>query len=303
MGPPAQLWDQWCKTIKKALRHMINRLLNWLKSPYPLLYGDTRDYVQIIVTSIFISALIYVIQPFGLERLSSQSLVLFVAKVGSSAMLVSVILTQILPRYLFNEDTWQIWKQASLIMVNLSVVAFTLQLMVFGDLGIATLMTYLAITILIASGPIFIRLLITQNQLLKANLAQVLLANEALETNKQRKKANEVLVRADDGETLLISEHQLVYAKAEKNYTEIFLKKEEKVTATILRMPLSLLMQQLEHNKFSLIHCHRSFVVNKQSICKVAGNSRGYSLELDYGNCVIPVSRSKTKQVMLDLEI
>ena len=291
---------------------MNNKILEWLKSPYPLLYGEGRDYFQIIVTTMFIGALIVVIQPFGLASLSSESLVIFVVKVSIAAMLVSILVTQIAPKFCFNEDHWQIWKQAALVLFNFSAVALVLQLLVLEELGLATLLQYLVITILVALGPLLIRLLLTQNRLLKINLEQAQLVNQGLESKTapiskheeapleaNENKEKKLLVKTDDGEPLLLSCRQFIYAKAEKNYVEIFYLVAEDITTAVLRMSFSSLIQQLSDGGLSVIHCHRSFLVNQLYISKIAGNSRGYSLELSQGDIVIPVSRAKAEQVLI----
>ncbi len=282
---------------------MNNKLLKWFKSPYPLLYGDISDYVQILMTSLFISVLIYVFQPFGLIGLPTKTLILFIAKVASAAMLVSIIVTQVLPKYLFNEDLWQIWKQAALILLNFSTIALVLQYLVLEDIKFFTLLSYLAFTILIATGPLFMRLLLTQNRLLKENLAQAKLVNDARETNNIQRKENEIELKADDGESLLLSEQQFIYAKAEKNYVEIFWHDGNKITTSVLRMSFTSLIQQFMKIELTMIHCHRSYLVNLQKISKIIGNSRGYSLEVNNGEFLIPVSRSKAKQVLINVKV
>jgi len=282
--------------------YMFNKILSWLKSPYPLLYGDKKNYLQIIITALFISTLIYVIQPFGLAGLSNQALIFFVTKVTSSAILISIVVTQLLPKYLFNEDLWQVWKEAALILLNLSVIAFVLQYLVLENIEAFKLVSYFSITILIASGPIFIRLLLTQNQLLKTNLTQAQLVNNELKTHHNQNTENEITLTANDGELLQFSGQKFIYAKAEKNYVEIFCQENSAITATVLRMSFSTLLEQFSNSTLSMIHCHRSYLVNQQRISKVVGDSRGYSLELDKGIYLIPVSRAKAKQVLIDVK-
>jgi|GEM_PF-2809136 len=299
---------------------MVNKFLKWLKSPYPLLYGNRRDYLQIIITSIFISALLYAIQPFGLANLSERALILFVIKMTTGAMFASILVTQILPRYSFNEDQWLIWKQAALTLLNFLVVALVLQYLVLKDISILILFSYLAITMLLASGPLLMRLLITQNRLLKENLEQAKMANVAMETSEAKAPlgkqygektltGQDILdiqdtlnIKTNDGELLSFTPQQFIYAKAEKNYVEIFLQDADKVKNIVLRMAFSSLVQQLNESPIPLIHCHRSYLVNQKSVNKIIGNSRGYSLQLSVEDVVVPVSRAKAKYVLSDLK-
>ena len=274
---------QMATMVNQSFKNIMNKFKNWLKLPYPLLFGMVRDYRQIAVSSIFIAILLYAIRPFGLSTFPSDMLAWFVAQLALGSIVVSVIVTQIMPRYLCNEDQWQIWKQVVLTLSNFLLVALYLQFMVLDGIDTVTLATYLGLTILLATGPLMVRLLITQNSLLQANLKQAGLSNLSLDSNKNLNRELNIKLNADDGEQLNIIASGFDYAKAEKNYVEIFWRDGHQVKTNVLRMAFATLKQQLSLNKIVLVHCHRSYLASQASITKVIGNSRGYSLELNNG--------------------
>lgn len=287
---------------------MNNKVFNWLKLPYPLLYGERRDYLHLISTSLFVALLLFVIRPFGLESMSNILLSLFIGKLTFGIVVTSILITQIMPRYLLDEDNWKIWKQTSLTMTNFLFIALFLQYMILENIDILSFALYLTITIIIATGPLLVKLLFTQNRILKENLQQANQSNLLLNkiNNKQQnliqsKKIEKIDLMADDGEQLSLDPNDFIYAKAEKNYIEIFWQEDEKNKSRILRMSFTTLLSQLSTSKTNYIQCHRSYIVNKIKICKVLGNSRGYHLKLLSNKLPIPVSRARSKHVLVKL--
>lgn len=85
-------------------------------------------------------------------------------------------------------------------------------------------------------------------------------------------------------------EHFL-FARAEKNYAEIFFRKEDKVEKLLKRIAFKELEMQL--NSFpQIIKTHRSYLVNLEMVNGISGNAQGYKLTLKESQDIIPVSRS-----------
>jgi len=82
-----------------------------------------------------------------------------------------------------------------------------------------------------------------------------------------------------------------IYAKAEGNYAEIFLKKEDSVQKLIKRIPIKNLETQLAAFPF-IIKTHRSVVLNLNHIENVTGNAQGYKVKLKDCSDTVPVSRN-----------
>lgn len=86
--------------------------------------------------------------------------------------------------------------------------------------------------------------------------------------------------------------NQFLFAKAEKNYVEIYIEHENGIQKMVKRITLTELENQLKVFSF-VMKTHRSYLVNLKKIESISGNAQGYQLKLrDFKNS-IPVSRSK----------
>ena len=90
----------------------------------------------------------------------------------------------------------------------------------------------------------------------------------------------------------LVSTDEIIYAKADGNYTELFTDNGKYVISKALKSVEKL----IGHSSF--IRCHQSYLVNKNSIAKVF--ERGQFLILSSGD-QIPVSRRQKKEVLQKL--
>lgn len=125
---------------------------------------------------------------------------------------------------------------------------------------------------------------------------------------RNQQKANQISASITDGkeiqpntivaiETEVKSEkfsfdsNSFIYAKAEGNYAEIFIKKDGKVSKLIKRIPLKNLELQLADFPF-IIKTHRSILLNLNYIESISGNAQGYKVQLKDCEELVPVSRN-----------
>lgn len=94
---------------------------------------------------------------------------------------------------------------------------------------------------------------------------------------------------ADDFELEI---QQFLFAKAEKNYLEIYIEYKYKIQKLVKRITLTQLENQLKDFDF-VTKIHRSYLVNLKKVESISGNAQGYQLKLSNFNNSIPVSRSK----------
>ncbi|MDC8001213.1 LytTR family DNA-binding domain-containing protein [Aequorivita todarodis] len=96
-------------------------------------------------------------------------------------------------------------------------------------------------------------------------------------------------LKADDFELEI---NQFLFAKAEKNYLEIYLARENEIQKLVKRITLTELENQLKAISF-VAKIHRSYLINLKRIESISGNAQGYQLKLKKIKNPIPVSRSK----------
>ena len=95
-------------------------------------------------------------------------------------------------------------------------------------------------------------------------------------------------VREND---LRVSLNDLLYVEAQKNNVAVYYADKGKLGRKEVQTTLSAVLDELDDYR-NIFQCHRSFVVNLNSITSAKGNSNGYVLELGGGLATVPVSRS-----------
>lgn len=85
---------------------------------------------------------------------------------------------------------------------------------------------------------------------------------------------------------------QLLFAKAEGNYTELTFCINDVVITELKRISLKEFEGQLRACAY-LLRCHRSYLVNTLHIIKVSGNAQGYLLTMNNTAETVPVSRAQ----------
>jgi len=99
----------------------------------------------------------------------------------------------------------------------------------------------------------------------------------------------------ETNETLKIQSDQILYIKAEINYSRIVWMEESRRREKVLRATLTILEEQLSDT--NIIRCHRSYLINASKY-SIYGDSRGYKLRSVSDPFEIPVSRSKSKEII-----
>ncbi len=85
--------------------------------------------------------------------------------------------------------------------------------------------------------------------------------------------------------------NDLLYVEAQKNNVAVGYVKDGKLVREELQTTLAAVLGDLVEYG-NVFQCHRSFIVNLNSISSAKGNSNGYVLELGGGLATVPVSRS-----------
>ena len=99
--------------------------------------------------------------------------------------------------------------------------------------------------------------------------------------------------------TFEIKPNQLVYITSETNYIEVFhISENDVLTRTLLRQTLKYVENQLVSEGSSFCRCHNEYIINKEKIVSLRGNTKKYELILRGGNKPIPVSRNQNDKLI-----
>jgi len=100
-----------------------------------------------------------------------------------------------------------------------------------------------------------------------------------------------VALEADNGQELRLNASNVRYVEAMQNYVTVWFLEEGGLKKEVLRSTMTLTESQF--GETDVIRCHRSYLVNVDSIEKVSGNAQGLRLKLkDVSKAEVPVSRS-----------
>jgi hypothetical protein len=103
-----------------------------------------------------------------------------------------------------------------------------------------------------------------------------------------------ILIGENKNEVLRMEKDELLFVKAVENYVEIcFMDTNKKVVSVTFRQTLSNVCEQLPF----LEKCHRSYLVNVNSIKEISGNSQGAKIAFVVGEKEIPLSKTYYKQI------
>jgi DNA-binding LytR/AlgR family response regulator len=155
---------------------------------------------------------------------------------------------------------------------------------------------------LIGVIPVSLFTLFLKNKMLQENLREAIKANLELEKIRTLKREtvitglNEITFHSDTSETLTINLPDLLFIRADDNYSTVYWMERGTVQKKLLRANLKNIETQID-NTFT-IRCHRSYVVNVHAISNITGNANGYKLRIKDSDHYIPVARPKGKEVM-----
>lgn len=261
--------------------------------------------------SLFSVLFLSVFNPF--PNLNSQNTFNDILIIGFSLFLVLLFNLILLPRIFPNLFDVTYWTVKKFIFFNIWLLLFvgiSLSVVSYVFIGnCQSFMQSLSSTLLqvatIGIFPLFFITFHIRNRMLAENLKSATIANESIqEITHQILEENpnlEVCIKTDTTETLSVMRHDIIFAEAQDNYSMIHYISENKQQKKLLRLTLKNLESQLA-NKI-LIRCHKSFLINIMSISSISGNSNGYKLHIKDTDIQVPVSRSKGKEIITQIEL
>ncbi|MFK5974561.1 MAG: LytTR family transcriptional regulator DNA-binding domain-containing protein [Flavobacteriaceae bacterium] len=129
-------------------------------------------------------------------------------------------------------------------------------------------------------------------------LKQCNLSDEIATFQKNRKPASIINIKSNTSVTLAIDPQDISYVEASDNYCTVYWYDSGILKNTILRQTLKNIEEQLVPFK-NIVRCHKTFMINLYQELKITGNARAYFLESRSLPVRIPISRSKSKSIVL----
>jgi len=290
--------------------------VNYFNKPYPY-DGRLKPRILIILGfGIFVPIFLFVLTPFGLGEivLENKNLIMLgYSPIVMFAMSISDLLIPTVFSNYYREDRWTVKNEYIHVGCTLlSVMTFNYFYSIFVYPDIETNGEYwlgaasvLVSTVVVGAFPVSIMIMVKMNKNTKKYLLQAQKANEKLETLEQQFNnpddliINETLelVSVSGKSRLMLAKQNLICIEANENYAAVYYKKDNEIKKELLRTTLKNIENQLNSHG-NIKRCHKSYIVNLNIHSHVSGNAQGCKIHFEGLDFQIPVSRTKSKEIL-----
>ncbi len=280
-------------------------MLSLINAPYPFSRNARSEWGYTIGVGLFIAFFLNIFQPFGTDDFQSPHKTLFLSGYGLVVVLVILIFRKLIPALIpqpFQDERWTVGKHIlwSLLILGSAIFASYSYWAWYFDrpFSLAVFGSFFSTVIFIAVFPV--AGLVVADYIFWLKRFQVRAANLQTElTHRQTSRSEPAALQLQDENgrvQLNCRDDELLYLQAADNYVEVFLWRGGALERELLRSPLKALEAQLATPPF--VRSHRSYIVNLNQVQRVSGNAQGYRLHLGEGKTEVPVSRSRSKEVL-----
>lgn len=278
-----------------------------LKRPYPYYIPFNRSFKMILAGSILLPLFFILIKPFnlGLWNCPYKNLLIMgmFLPIFTALSINFYGLAKIFPKF-FNEDSWTIGKETLWSVWNISAIlvfnAAYWEINTVCDTAIENFGSYFISSFIFAFFPML--LCISYNQLwsLKSRLRKVETLNKTLKARNGMTDDEIIEIHGEnENEVCKVGVDHLLLIESNDNYSKVIWNGEDNIKYRLVRSSLKRVSGQIPYPYIK--RCHRSYIVNLLKVRSVAGNARGYKLNVENYPNPIPVSRDHVKEVMTEL--
>lgn len=274
------------------------RLNNFLHQPYPFYYRG-RSLV-IISVSIFIAVFLfgYLFKPFDVYEPEHRMSFVFICLIHAAIPAVLYFLFfYILKQVPKIDENWNVQKEIIAVVSLLLLIGtgqFLIRDIIYdnpNNWSFRYLLEECGHTLLVGALFSFVFVPLNFNRLYRStqrHAGQLQFTPNEDAPVQETYIAIQTQVKADD---FILDVGHLLFARAEKNYVEFYLRNEVNSYKLLKRISMKELEAKLTHLPF-LMKTHRSYLVNLQAVEAISGNAQGYKLKLKYHDELVPVSRN-----------
>lgn len=266
-----------------------------LKRKYPFELNDHPVKEGLIAFAI-VFLILFLLQPFGISEYAGNKFLVSLA-FGFVTFVCCLAMDYCIEVPLHEHvKTWRIWHQALTVFVEILIIGicnFLIACILF-QYPVERLACLEMVYFTIIIGLIYTALStsLSYQKYMRKRL-DALLEKTTQEQEGVSVTLHDHRVRGND---LSLSLNDLLYIEAQKNNVVVVYISDGQVVRNEIQSTLASVLNDLKDYP-NIFQCHRSFVVNLNSITSAKGNSNGYTLELGGGLATVPVSRSFVPQL------
>ena len=277
-------------------------MLQKLNQPFPDKADFKQSLLSIFWVGIFVGLFLFLIRPFGIEG-TWADIATASAGFGGITILFGWVYESA-TRFVFRIKTygpqwtlgkWMLYSIVLIVWIAIGNYLFVNWLTNWKALDYFYFTRMVGYTSLIGIFPIALSGLVVQMRAEKENELDARSLDEKVHAPHSSQSDELVVLDATENE-FKFNSHEFRYAEAMQNYVTIWFVRSGALQKEILRSTVASLEEQLTNSP--IIRCHRSYLVNPNSIEKVGGNAQGLRLNLrDVPQEEVPVSRSYISKI------
>jgi len=263
-----------------------------------------------VVLSVFITLLLLVFQPFGLNNMPNNKLLIISGYGVISFFIIALVNIGAFKVFksFFDEQKWTTGRESLSILMMILLIGFANFIYTYmigvANFNFSNLVRFEIYAFIIGLFPTFLLVFYSERRLNKVYASSSVTLNQQI--NKFNEKAGDemedTLVEIPSNNTTLnLDSNDFLYAAAADNYCQIHHIKEGTVERSMIRISMKQLDAIWSKNQ-QITRCHKSYIVNLNHVESISGNAQGYKLHLEQSDQLIPVSRSKNKEIKLLLK-
>lgn len=241
--------------------------------------------------------------------MESERLIRTAVGFGSISFFSSAIIFSLppllLPKY-FNEDKWKVYKEilnivSILLLISLINYIYAAQ-MGFITFSLKGFFNMFFWTFALGAIVVFALVNFKTNLMLKKHLEQARKMNHQIQNKKitpSETDQNQLILLESEiaKQSIQINSSSLIYITSIGNYLEYhYLDESGQIQFGKIRNRMKLIEEKLSRHP-AFFRCHRAFIINKDFIKAIKGNTKGYILTLEHLDTDIPVARSKSSKL------
>ena len=301
--------------------------------PYPLEERKRAQFKLALLSGLVVFFFLLLLRPFGNAGNFNQ--VLFNCVIAGLLTFATIsfdflVFFPLFPRF-FREERWTIGREiiwTLIIIVSIATTNILIGSFIWnGTISFSNWLRMILATGLIGIAPGTLSIVMNQARLLKKYRKEVSIINQHLpeqspvvdepfdkisvtELEHENRPMTETIVDVEkiekfemliieaenEKDNLHIHHEQFLAATSADNYIKVFYLENHELKTVIVRSTLKKLEEaMIQYPHF--FRCHRTAIVNMQSVKTVSGTAQGYRLQIENLSETIPVSRSLNAQV------
>ncbi len=269
--------------------NLMNKVISFFNRPFPPTENWSDRIRLAIAVAIFVTFFLYVFEPFGLSQVQDNKFGICLG-FGSATLVASLLFEFVVVKVFglyensqnFTFGKWVL--QAIGMILTISIANFLFGRWLQGSMDWRFFPQMIYATFAVGVFPTVV-------------LGSISMMRQE---RKYKEIASDITIPSNEAKVASIQPEQsygdipisnIRYIESYQNYVRIgYLNKDSDCVEVMQRATLKSIQSELDQT--DIVKCHRSFLVNKESIISVNGNAQGLLLSLESCSKEIPVSRS-----------